>query len=101
MKRARKSPPPPKYVFRLYVSGPTRASIRALINLASVCEENLAGRYDLQVIDVHGKPDLAASDQIVATPTLLKELPPPVRRLIGDLSERDRVILGLGIRKEG
>ncbi len=89
-----------RYVLRLYVSGSTARSQIAIANLKRVCEEHLPGRYDLQVIDVYQQPQLAAGDQVIAVPTLVKELPLPVRRLIGNLSAEDRVLVGLNLVPE-
>lgn len=86
------------FVLRLYVVGATPASQRAISNLREICETKLAGRYELEVIDVYQEPTLSAGEQIVAAPTLIKQLPPPVRRLVGDMSDRDRVLLGLDIQ---
>jgi circadian clock protein KaiB len=89
------------YVLRLYVAGLTARSRHAIANITSICEENLAGRYDLQVIDIYQRPILAREEQIVATPTLVKKLPAPLRRLIGDLSEKEKVLVGLDLRRVG
>ena len=86
------------YVLRLYVAGATPGSQRAISNLRAICESELAGRYELEVIDVYQRPTLAAGEQIVAAPTLIKQLPLPVRTLVGDLSDRDRVLVGLDLR---
>jgi circadian clock protein KaiB len=86
------------YVLRLYVTGTTPNSLRAIANLNQLCERYLTGRYDLQVIDIYQQPSLAGEDQIVATPTLVKELPPPLRKLIGDLSDRERVLVRLDLQ---
>lgn len=88
----------PQYVLRLYVAGKTPNSLRAIASLKEVCEEYLHGRYHLQVIDIYQQPALAEGDQIVATPTLIKKLPAPLRRLIGDMSNRERVLVGLDLR---
>ncbi len=87
-----------RYVLRLYVSGMTPRSVRAIANVRAICEELLGGRYDLQVIDVYQQPVLARGEQIIAAPTLIKQLPLPLRRIIGDMSSRDRLLLGLDIR---
>jgi circadian clock protein KaiB len=87
------------YVLRLYVTGKTPNSVRAIANLKDLCDEYLPGRYDLQVIDIYQQPSLAEDDQIVATPTLVKELPPPLRRMIGDLSDRERVLIKLDLQQ--
>jgi len=86
-----------KYQLRLYVIGQTPNSIRALENLKRICEEQLTGQYDLRVIDVLKEPQLAEADKIIATPTLVKDLPPPLRKVIGDLSDREKVLLGLDV----
>jgi len=89
----------PKYVLRLYVSGSTLKSALAVENIKRICEQHLKNRYDLEVIDIYQHPNLARSEQIVAAPTLIKRLPPPLRRLIGDLSNQENVLLGLDLRK--
>lgn len=86
------------YHLRLYVAGQTVKSVAALANLKRVCEEHLAGRYDLEVIDLIEKPSLAAGDQILAIPTLVRRLPAPLKRIIGDLSNTEKVLVGLDIR---
>ena len=86
-----------KYQLRLYVIGQTPQSMRALENLKRICEEQMAGRYELQVVDVLKEPQLAEKDKIIATPTLVKDLPPPLRKVIGDLSDREKVLLGLDL----
>jgi circadian clock protein KaiB len=86
------------YVLRLYVTGTTARSLRAIANIKRICEEHLQGRYELEVIDIYQQPALAAGDQIVAVPTLIKELPSPLRRFIGDLSDEERVLFGLDVR---
>lgn len=86
------------YVLRLYVTGTTPRSVLAIRNIKEICEEHLKGRYRLEVIDVYQRPALASGEQIIATPTLIKELPAPLRRLIGDLSDVDRVLMGLDLK---
>ncbi len=86
-----------RYVLRLYVAGNTQRSANTILNLRNVCEEYLQGRYQLEIIDIYQHPEMAKMDQIVATPTLVKELPPPIRRIIGDLSEKERVLVGLNL----
>jgi circadian clock protein KaiB len=86
-----------RFVLRLYVTGTTARSIRAITNLREVCERYLAGRYDLEVVDVYQQPELAAREQLVAAPTLVKKLPLPLRRLVGDLSNHQRVLAGLDL----
>lgn len=88
---------PEKYILRLYITGMTNRSARAIENLRTFCEKHLAGRYELQVIDVYQQPELARTEQIVAVPTLIKKLPLPLRRLIGDMSDEERVLVGLDI----
>jgi circadian clock protein KaiB len=90
-------PPDQHYKLRLFVTGTTPRSIRAIENMRKICEENLEGRYDLEVIDVYQNPEMTRDLQIVATPTLVKILPEPLRRIIGDLSNRERVIAGLNL----
>ena len=86
------------YVLRLYVAGLTPKSTRAISNIKKFCEENLKGRYELEVIDVYQQPELAKEANIMAAPTLIKQLPPPLRKLIGDMSNREKVIIGLDLR---
>ena len=88
---------PGKYILRLYITGMTKRSARAIENLRTFCEKHLAGHYELQVIDVYQQPELARTEQIVAVPTLIKKLPLPLRRLIGDMSDEERVLVGLDI----
>lgn len=88
----------PRFVLRLFIAGSTPRSTEALANLKAICEEHLAGRYELEVVDVYQQPKRARSEQIVAVPTLVKISPAPTRRLIGDLSEQRAVLEGLGIR---
>jgi circadian clock protein KaiB len=83
---------------RLYVAGPTANCVKAFANLKRICDENLAGRYQLEVIDLLKNPRLAAGDEIVAIPTLVRRLPTPVRKIIGDLSNTERVLVGLQLR---
>ena len=87
-----------RYVLRLYVTGMTARSTRAVENVRAICEEHLEGRYELEVIDIYQQPTLAVGEQIIAAPTLIKKLPLPLRRVIGDMSNTDRVLLGLDIR---
>lgn len=89
-----------RYHLSLYVSGATAASARALMNLRAVCDAALPGGYDIEVIDVHDRPESLVEDGIVATPTLLKRLPLPVRRLLGDLAHHEQVAVALDIRKK-
>ena len=86
------------YRLRLYVAGQTTKSLVAMANLKRVCEEHLAGRYEIEVIDLLKNPSLAAGDQILAIPTLVRRLPAPLKRIIGDLSNTEKVLVGLDIR---
>jgi circadian clock protein KaiB len=87
-----------KYILKLYVSGSSPRAQAAIANLERICEQDLAGRYTLEIVDVLKDPAAAESDKILATPTLVKRLPPPLRRVIGDLSDKDKVLLGLEVR---
>lgn len=98
-KRARQMPAEEQYALRLYVAGMTPKSTRAVENIRRICEHYLAGRYDLEVIDIFQQPRLAEGDQIVAAPTLVKKLPIPLRRLIGDLSNEEKVLIGLDLKR--
>jgi circadian clock protein KaiB len=102
--RARPRKPKPQkpevWKLRLYVVDQTPKSIRALANLKVLCEKHLKGRYRIEVIDLMESPQLAGGDQIVAVPTLVRNLPQPVRKIIGDLSNSERVLVGLDVRKE-
>jgi circadian clock protein KaiB len=84
-----------KFRLRLYVAGQTAKSLSAFSNLRAICETHLAGRYEIEVIDLLERPQLAAGDQIVAIPTLVRKLPEPIVKLIGDLSDTERVLVGL------
>lgn len=95
--RAAHTPPAERYILRLYVTGMTARSARAVDNLRSICDEYLEGRYDLEVIDIYQQPILGKGEQIIAAPTLVKKLPLPMRRIIGDMSNRERVLLGLDL----
>jgi circadian clock protein KaiB len=85
------------YVLRLFVTGSTARSARAIQNIRALCEEKLHGRYDLEVIDIYQHPERLKPEQIIVTPTLVKKLPLPFRRIIGDLSDKERVLAGLDI----
>jgi len=89
------------YQLRLYVAGSTPQSQRAITNIKRICEEHLAGRFDLQVIDLYQQPQLTEGEQIIAAPTLIKKLPPPLRRFVGDLSNLERILVGLDLRPRG
>jgi circadian clock protein KaiB len=86
-----------KFKLRLYVTGKTPKSERAIANLKEICEKELKGLYELQIIDVLERPQLAEDEKILATPTLIKDLPPPLKRIIGDLSNSEKVLLGLDL----
>ena len=87
-----------RYLLRLYVTGTTAKSVRAIQNVRRICEEHLQGLYELEVVDIYKNLPLARGDQIVAAPTLIKRLPAPLRRLIGDMSDERRVLVGLDLR---
>ena len=91
--------PRAEYVLHLYVTGMTPRSASAIENLKQICEEHLDGRYTLEVTDIYQHPQLARDEQIIAAPTLIKELPLPLRRIIGDLSDREKVLFGLDLKK--
>jgi len=84
---------------RLYVAGQTPKSVAAFANLKKICEEHLAGKYRIEVIDLIENPQLAKGDQILAIPTLVRKLPPPLKKIIGDLSNKERVLVGLNLRQ--
>jgi len=88
------------YVLRLYLTGASERSSRAIESVKNLCEQYLKGRYDLEVIDLYQQPHRAKADQIIAVPTLIKELPPPLRRLIGDLTNTRRVMIALDLKAE-
>jgi len=88
------------YVLRLYVTGMTPRSTEAFATIKALCEDRLQGRYELEVIDIYQHPQLAIDEQIIAVPTLVKKLPAPLRRLVGDLSNEERVLLGLDLRRK-
>jgi circadian clock protein KaiB len=92
--------PPTTYVLRLYVTGSTSASVRAIANIKQICEKYLQGSYELEVVDLYQQPTLAKGEQIIAAPTLIKKLPLPLRRIIGDMSDTERVLVGLDLRKK-
>lgn len=87
-----------KFVLKLFVSGATARSSRAVENIRNFCEEHLQGRYELEIVDIYQQPELLEKDQVIAAPTLIKELPPPIRKLIGDMSDVDRILIGLNIK---
>jgi circadian clock protein KaiB len=92
---------PEKCLLRLYVAGTTQQSTRAILNIQQICEEHLEGAYQLEVIDIYQRPQLAKDEQIVAVPTLVKKLPEPLRRVIGSFSDSERVLVGLDLRTNG
>ncbi len=102
--RSKKSPGSPateseaeRYVLKLYVTGATERSLHAIANIKAICEQYLKDRYDLEVVDIYRRPALLRGDQIVAVPTLIKKLPVPMRRMVGDLSRTEQVLLGLDV----
>lgn len=98
--KAKPAEPAEYWELRLYVAGQTSKSLAALANLKRLCEERLQGRYAIEVIDLLKTPQLAQNDQILALPTLVKKLPPPMRRIIGDLSNTERVLVGLDLKPQ-
>ena len=98
--RALTETPQGSYVLRLYITGVTPASVRAVANIKRICEEYLHGRYELEVIDLYQQPDLAKEAQIIAAPTLIKKLPLPLRRMIGDLTDKEKVLKGIDLRRK-
>jgi circadian clock protein KaiB len=94
-------PPKPKnkeYVLRLYIAGTSSKSMRAVANIKEICESSLKNRYDLEVIDIYQQPVLTKGEQIIAAPTLVKKLPLPLRKFIGDMSDTERILVGLDLR---
>jgi len=101
IKRSQPSAPDPEaeWKLRLYVAGQTPKSLTAFANLKRLCEEHLAGRYQIEVIDLLKHPELAQRDQIIALPTLVRKLPEPIKRIVGDLSNSQRVVVGMNLEK--
>ncbi len=97
-KAAAKENNPDFWQLRLYVAGQTARSMQAFANLKEICEEHLAGKYEIEVVDLLENPQLAQGDQILALPTLVRKLPQPVRKIIGDLSNTERVLVGMDLR---
>jgi len=97
LERTTRTPGHERYILRLYITGLTARSSRAVNNLRAICDEYLDGRYDLEVIDIYQQPALTKGEQIIAAPTLIKKLPLPMRRIIGDMSNREGVLLGLDL----
>ena len=89
-----------KYVLRLYVAGMTPQSLQAIQNITRICEENLKGRYDLRVIDIYQQPTLARGEQIIAVPTLIKKLPLPLRKFIGSMADKEKILVGLDLQSK-
>lgn len=98
--KAHRKPAASRYVLRLYVAGQSPKSVNAIANIKRICEENLQDRYVLDVIDLYQQPQLAQGEQVIAVPTLIRKLPQPLRRIIGDMSNTERVLVGLDIRSE-
>jgi circadian clock protein KaiB len=88
----------PRHIMKLYVAGHSPKSVRAIANIKRICEENLRDRYELEVIDLYQQPHLAMAQQIIALPTLIRRLPPPLRRIIGDMANTEQVLMGLDLR---
>ena len=99
-KRTDRSHRSQKYQLRLYVAGQTPKSLAAFANLKKICEEHLPGEYEIEVIDLLKKPQLASGDQILAIPTLVRKIPEPIKKIIGDLSNTERVLVGLDLREQ-
>ena len=97
MNRAKVAAAPDAWILRLYVAGQTPRSLRAVANIQKICAEELCGRYRLEVIDLYQQPQLAQGEQIVAVPALVKRLPEPLRMVIGDMSDTERVLVGLDL----
>jgi circadian clock protein KaiB len=88
------------YVLRLYITGTTPRSLKAIANVKAICEEHLQGRYELEVVDLYQQPVLAAGEQIIAAPTLIKKLPEPLRRIIGDMTSTEKILVGLDLKQK-
>jgi circadian clock protein KaiB len=97
----RQAPNGKNYVLRLFVTGTTPRSTLAIRNIRALCDEHLAGRYELEVVDIYQQPKVASGEQIIAAPTLIRELPKPTKRMVGDLSNTDRVLIALDLREAG
>ncbi len=89
-----------KYVLKLYITGATPRSTKAIMNIRKICEEHLKGHYELEIIDIFQQPVLATGEQIIAAPTLIKKLPLPLRKFIGDMSNTERILIGLDLRQK-
>ncbi len=99
-KAAMGAPTNKKFILKLYVSGATRRSSRAIENIRAFCEEHLKGRYELEIVDIYQQPELLEKEQVIAAPTLIKQLPPPLRKLIGDMSDEEKIMVGLNIKPD-
>ena len=99
-KKAAKLAGPRRYILQLYITGQTPRSLQSVENLRALCDKYLPGQFDLEVIDIYQQPAMAKEGQIIAAPTLVKSMPLPLRRLVGDFSDKERVILGLDLRPE-
>jgi circadian clock protein KaiB len=100
VKRAPRKAASSRYILKLYIAGQSPKSANAIVNIKKICEEYLQGRYQLDVIDLYQQPQFAQGEQIIALPTLIRKLPLPLRRIIGDMSNTERVLVGLDIRKK-
>jgi circadian clock protein KaiB len=100
-KQIKKDPAPEVWILKLYVAGQTPKSIAAFANLSKICDEHLAGKYRIEIVDLLKNPKLAKGDQIIAIPTLVRQLPPPVKKIIGDLANTERVLVGLNLKPAG
>lgn len=89
-----------RYIFKLYVTGTTARAAQAVASIHAMCDEHLAGRYDLEVIDIYQQPDVAALEQVIAAPTLIKQEPGPIQRLVGDLSDCEKILSSLNIQSQ-
>lgn len=100
LEKAAKAADRGKYVLKLYITGSTPRSTKAIMNIRQICDEHLKGRYELEIIDIFQQPVLAKGEQIIAAPTLIRKLPLPLRRFIGDMSDTERILLGLDLRQK-
>lgn len=98
IKKSKEADKSKKFVLRLYIAGMTAQSSKAIKNITQICEENLKGRYDLQIIDIYQQPALAKGEQIIAAPTLIKKLPLPLRKFIGNMANKEKILVGLDIQ---
>jgi circadian clock protein KaiB len=98
LEQAARQPKKQKYIFRLYISGATPRSTKAIENIRRLCEEHLKGQYELEIIDIFQHPEKARAEQVIASPTLVKQLPQPLRRYIGDLSDTEKFLVSLEIK---